>query len=779
MSNESEIHSALNYVDSHDRDLWLKMGAALKDELGEDGFNVWDQWSSSAKNYDAKSTKSTWKSLRAGHIRINTLFYAAIQNGYQPKQPDSAPSLDELARRQAEAEQRQLQEAETQKQAQEKAKQTAQYIWQKAVPAALLHPYLITKGITNPDSIRGLKQNHYKDDNNLLIPVYQNKEIVSLQFINQDGNKRLLTNGQIKGSYSLVGDSKQMAEGMYLAEGFATAASIYQATGKPVVIAFNAGNLQNVAQTLKQNFPDTVVIIAADNDPSRTGITKAEEAVKILGDQGNIVYPDFTEEQIQRYQEQHGKDKFPTDFNDLHALEGLDSVKTLLNKEQIPIMEQPDQHTEPQQAADQAAFLSSEETKKTKISDKNVINSIEPDMDRLQAKEPEPVNQQPPISPEPEKTPDSVPINNIGSQKTKQDEPEITPEPAKLIQNTEQEEPVPVKTADKTPIGKDELKKIITDLNYKMPPASLERRYLVANGQYLSADNATTVLFEDKGKKLSTARTDTQIAQDMLEVAKTKGWDAIKLSGTKEFKQTMYVLAESQGIKTKGYRPTEADRALVERLREDHSLNSIEEETSLYTQKATANSPASENTKEPERAGQGNPNDQGKIVQRSQIDVESISKADKMMAGSSIPTTGQIETSAKADTDVDVPLQEIGQGKIPSEVIQQAKNIKTHALDTDVITTAKATYDKKAAKLSKPNQAKLQFFEKNTMDVIRDLKGDARQNAMRNYYEHMSGKMNGKTLDLPAPLQVPSPRGEQLRTSDSTQDRNQNHEMER
>ncbi|MCT6881791.1 MAG: hypothetical protein M3Z51_05440, partial [Snodgrassella alvi] len=119
-------------------------------------------------------------------------------------------------------------------------------------------------------------------------------------------------------------------------------------------------------------------------------------------------------------------------------------------------------------------------------------------------------------------------------------------------------------------------KQPITDLKYKAPPDHLASRYIVANGQYLSSKNGTTVLFEDKGKKISTARTDAQTVRDMLEVAKAKSWDSIKLSGSQEFKSMMYVAAESQGIRTRGYKPTAADLALVEKLRTEQSLNSIE-----------------------------------------------------------------------------------------------------------------------------------------------------------------------------------------------------------
>ena len=83
-------------------------------------------------------------------------------------------------------------------------------------------------------------------------------------------------------------------------------------------------------------------------------------------------------------------------------------------------------------------------------------------------------------------------------------------------------------------------------------------------------------MFTDKGNKLTTAKSDLQTVKDMLEVAKHKGWDSIKIKGSKEFKSLMFVMAESQGIRTSGYSPKPEDLAMVERLRQEYALNGIE-----------------------------------------------------------------------------------------------------------------------------------------------------------------------------------------------------------
>src|SRR5690606_14227073 len=121
-------------------------------------------------------------------------------------------------------------------------------------------------------------------------------------------------------------------------------------------------------------------------------------------------------------------------------------------------------------------------------------------------------------------------------------------------------------------------KKPVLTLDYKAPPDGLEVRYLFVDGRYVDADNGVTTIFQDKGKYLATTKQDIQTVHDMVEVAKAKEWDKLKLSGTPEFKRLMFIEAESQGIKTRGYQPTPADLAMVNRRLEERSLNQVQPE---------------------------------------------------------------------------------------------------------------------------------------------------------------------------------------------------------
>ncbi|SBQ22139.1 PriCT-2 domain-containing protein [Neisseria gonorrhoeae] len=285
MSDYNEIRNALNHLDANDRDFWVKMGAAVKDELGEDGFELWDEWSRHSENYKSNDAKAVWKSLKQGHIHIGTLFYHARENGYHPNKPYTPPSAEELAKRAAETQEKQRAEAERIAQAHAKAEKAAYGIWKNASPADPNHAYAQTKGLgLNTDVMSGIRQNEYQGKKQLIIPLYSKNKLVNVQTIDEDGHKKFLNGGQKQGAYTVIGDLKQSQNGIFLAEGFATASSVYQATKKPVVVAFDAGNLKAVSEKLINVLPENVpVYFAADNDPKPHRQTQSASCRRNMG----------------------------------------------------------------------------------------------------------------------------------------------------------------------------------------------------------------------------------------------------------------------------------------------------------------------------------------------------------------------------------------------------------------------------------------------------------------------------------------------------------------
>ena len=87
--DEERVADALRVIPADDRDIWLQVGMALKDELGDRGRPLWDNWSSTCKEkFKDRHQERTWRSFRRNGIGIGTLFYHAQQHGWSPPRRD-------------------------------------------------------------------------------------------------------------------------------------------------------------------------------------------------------------------------------------------------------------------------------------------------------------------------------------------------------------------------------------------------------------------------------------------------------------------------------------------------------------------------------------------------------------------------------------------------------------------------------------------------------------------------------------------------------------------
>ena len=191
-------------------------------------------------------------------------------------------------------------------------------IWDSATPASDDHPYLVYKHV----DAAGVRL----CEGALVVPVRSGGEVQSLQFIDEDGGKRFLRGGRIRGGYFEIGTGEG-AEALCVAEGFATAATIHKATGYPVAVAFNAGNLESVARTMRERLPDLPLIICADDDKNtdgNPGITRATAAALATG--ARLAIPDFSNE----------RPEDATDFNDMAAILGLEAVANTIRESTRP-----------------------------------------------------------------------------------------------------------------------------------------------------------------------------------------------------------------------------------------------------------------------------------------------------------------------------------------------------------------------------------------------------------------------------------------------------------
>ena len=221
----------------------------------------------------------------------------------------------------AEASERLAARENERKEQQAKAMKRAYAKWMNAKPS-VEHPYLADKGVKG----FGLKQDR---NGNLLIPGFDPRtgRLRTLQWIEPNGTKGFEKGCPQQEAVFVIPSLASLNNKEFLiAEGYATAASLYMATGQPVVAVFNASNLQPVAEILREQYPQAEITLCADNDHhlpeqingvplGNVGLKKAQKAAQSID--AAVVVPSFTkEEKALKY----------TDFNDLHKSRGLNAV---------------------------------------------------------------------------------------------------------------------------------------------------------------------------------------------------------------------------------------------------------------------------------------------------------------------------------------------------------------------------------------------------------------------------------------------------------------------
>ena len=236
-------------------------------------------------------------------------------------EPDRQYSQSEQAAHRRNVEKARKLVAAEQKQRHADAAKEAISIWEGAKPALGDHDYLVKKGI-KPHGMR------VHENGRLIVPVCIDGKVISLQRIAPDGDKKFLPDGKVAGGYCCLGKTEN-AKIVCIAEGFATGATIRQATGYPVVIAFNDMNLLRVAKATRKALPKSRIIVCADDDVNtegNPGVIEAEKAARAIG--AKVAVPQFKEPRPQG----------ATDFNDMAAQVGLKAVARVINAAKQPVV---------------------------------------------------------------------------------------------------------------------------------------------------------------------------------------------------------------------------------------------------------------------------------------------------------------------------------------------------------------------------------------------------------------------------------------------------------
>lgn len=333
---------ALTFIDSSDTDTWLKVSLCLAHEFGESGQSLYFDWSQGAPNFNETATNDAYKSaLRkaAGggvQVTLGTLFHLAGMNGYEYQ--ETSPLQAQIAQAERQERYTQLRQNAEKIQAEEQEAKAAlleriRQKWDSAEPCES-HPYA-TRKRAQPTGLR-------HDGESLLVPMRAaDKSLCNLQTITVDGEKRFASL-PTKGLYFSIEGTAQGP--LLVCEGWATGASLNECTGLDVAVAFNAGNLPEVAKTMRGKYPHRPIIIACDDDheSTRAGKKYGEQAAQEVG--ALVAFPAFIQP------------KGKTDFNDMHLEQGSEAVTTAIQNAQHPPHLWPEPQPLPDLLPDAQAF---------------------------------------------------------------------------------------------------------------------------------------------------------------------------------------------------------------------------------------------------------------------------------------------------------------------------------------------------------------------------------------------------------------------------------------
>lgn len=163
-------------------------------------------------------------------------------------------------------------------------------------------PYHERKGVT----LVGAKL----DGLDVVVPLFNaEKERVGYQRITPDGIKKF-NRGLDKagGVFGVCGKGMTDGDTVYLAEGWATSASVWEATGRPCIFGLDAANLQTVCEAFSIHFPDIPIVVAGDHDAKGIECAKACNKPYVVPTEAGA------------------------DWNDVHQKHGIQAVKDGLAK---------------------------------------------------------------------------------------------------------------------------------------------------------------------------------------------------------------------------------------------------------------------------------------------------------------------------------------------------------------------------------------------------------------------------------------------------------------
>lgn len=261
-----DYRDMLAFVPNHERDTWVRVAGALKYELGDAGFEIWDTWSSSCDSYSERDARAVWRSLKgaAKPATAGTIVQLALMGGYRfPKDGERAvrPPVVAPVPRKVLAPVKSTTDA------------YAKFCWAGALSddaVVAAHPYAQRKHVGWAGGVRrGVMSGRLigQQADCLLVPCFANGtgQMQGVQAINANGDKQSF--GRITGGCLMLGNTLATSGQFYVAEGWATAFAVaFHHGGGCCAVAFGKGNLDAVAELVAREFKPACVAILAEDD---------------------------------------------------------------------------------------------------------------------------------------------------------------------------------------------------------------------------------------------------------------------------------------------------------------------------------------------------------------------------------------------------------------------------------------------------------------------------------------------------------------------------------
>ena len=112
-------------------------------------------------------------------------------------------------------------------------------------------------------------------------------------------------------------------------------------------------------------------------------------------------------------------------------------------------------------------------------------------------------------------------------------------------------------------------------------PESVRKRYYADKAKwsgepaFFTTAQAKDPAFRDQGRRLVTATESQEVVKDLVAIAQHRNWDRIHVTGSEEFRRSVWIEASQKGLEVRGYKPNDRDLQELDRLRGETSRNTI------------------------------------------------------------------------------------------------------------------------------------------------------------------------------------------------------------